>query len=64
MNIGKVLISDYAIISYELVVIIILTIVNLKLSMKRKASLKEQVKNGKRQQEVSLENSLRNEKRR
>lgn len=64
MNIGKVLISDYAIIGYELVVIVILMITNLKLSMKRKASLKQQVKNGKRQQEESLKNSLRNEKRR
>lgn len=64
MNIGKVLISDYAIIGYELVVIVILMITNLKLSMKRKASLKQQAKNGKRQQEESLKNSLRNEKRR
>lgn len=64
MDIGKVLISDYAIIGYELIVIIILTVINLKLSLKRSASVKEQLKSGKRQQEEFLKNSLRNEKRR
>lgn len=64
IEMGKILISDYAFIGYEGIVMILLVILSVKLSAKKKEKVKEQESKAKKQKEELLQKSLINEKRR
>ena len=64
VEIGKMLVSDYAFIGYEAIIMILLVVLSVKLSAKKKEKVKEQESTAKKQKEELLQKSLINEKRR